>query len=96
MIERFQAADGIGARYLCTVAESGRSRTQLDRSEPCVPLRPLVESCRRESGDGPCLPDGPNAQCAGAQVHLPRHIGGTNRRDAREQDESERERDLHL
>ena len=96
MIERFQAADGDGTEYLRAVAESRRRRVELDRGEPRVPLRPLVESRGREPSDGPRLSDGPNAERAGAQVHLARHAGGTDRRDAREQNEPQRQRHLLL
>jgi SNF2 family DNA or RNA helicase len=56
----------------------------------------VVEPRRREPGDRPRLPDGAEAQRAGAQVHLARHARGEDRRDAREQNEPQRERHLHL
>lgn len=68
------------------IVHQGRGRrSEPDRGQPCVSLRPLVESRRGESGHRPRLPDGANERRAGAQVYLHRDARGTHRRNARKQ-----------
>ena len=81
MVERFQAAGRAAA--LPALAQGRRHRPEPDARQPRLPLRPLVEPGRRESGDRPRLPHRADAQRPGAQVRLRRHAGGAHRHDDR-------------
>ena len=84
MVARFQE-DGGRAGHLHPLAEGRRHRAEPDPRQPRLSLRPLVEPGRGEPGHRPRLPHRPAAGCAGAQVRLPGHAGGTHRRPDREQ-----------
>ena len=60
--------------------KAGGSGLDADRGLARGALRPLVEPGGGEPGDRPRLPHRPEAQRAGAQVRLPRHGRGEDRR----------------
>ncbi len=72
-------------QHLCALAQGRWNQAEPDAGQPCVPLRSLVESRCRESGDGPRLPHRADAGCTGAQVHVTGDPGGAYRRAHREQ-----------
>ena len=57
---------------LPAVAQGRRHRAEPDRRQPRDPPRPVVEPGRGEPGHRPCVPDRPDAERAGAEVHLHR------------------------
>ena len=87
MVKRFQEA---GASIFLLSAQGRRHRSQSDRRQSCVPLRPLVEPGGGGSGHGPGLPH--RADSRGANVHkflAPRKHAptfGKDRRDDRAQE----------
>ena len=83
LVETFQEDES--RAVLRPVAESRRRGADADGGVACRALRPLVESGGRKPGDRPRLPHRPEAECAGAQVRLPRHGRGEDRRHDRRQ-----------
>ena len=71
---------------LRALAQGGRHRAQPDGRLARHPLRSLVEPGGREPGHRPRLPHRPEEERAGAQVRLPRHDRGADRRADRSQE----------
>ena len=65
---------------LRAVAEGGRLGADADGGVACRAFRPLVEPGGGEPGDRPRLPHRPEEERPGAQIRLPWHDRGENRR----------------
>ncbi len=65
---------------LRAVAEGGRVRADADRGVACRACRSLVESGGRKPGHRPGFPYWTKEERAGAQIYLPRHGRGKDRR----------------
>ena len=85
MVERFQDEGG-GPQVFILSLKAGGAGLNLTVGQPRLPLRPLVEPCRRGPGNRPGIPHRPDAKRPGPQVHLRRNAGGEDRRDDRAQE----------
>jgi len=69
-----------GSAVFCSLAQGRRNGTQPHGGLARRAFRPLVESCRGESGHGPRIPYRTEAQRDGAQIRLPWNDRGKDRR----------------